>query len=235
MLRIDDAAPFAQKLTAATQRTVHDLAVGEIRHEEPFSDELCGRLKETLQDFETATLRWQVDLVTEEKGRARLSASSLSKYDEEKIFGADLVMVLDIETAEYNVKKGFLAQAKRIGPSQRLSENERQRLVAQCKKMLKFTQDAFVFVYSADAIRPLRANAVVAADGRNLSQLPTYDIDVVYQDFAICWVGDTNIQAADRASLEELRARVDAKAAIRIEGRSREVSRPAARRRPVKR
>jgi hypothetical protein len=58
MLTRDDITGFAQKLTEATMRTVHDLATGEIRHEEPFSDELCGRLKETLHQFETETIRW---------------------------------------------------------------------------------------------------------------------------------------------------------------------------------
>jgi hypothetical protein len=220
MLSMEDIGPFATKLAGATARTVHDYASGEIRHEEPFSGELSGRLKETLQDFETENVTWQVDIVAQKKGRARLMAASLSKYDEEPEFGADLVFVIDIEMPDYRVKKGFLVQSKRLEVGANLPEAERKRLVEQCERMLAITQDAFVFLYSKSGVTPLRANAVVAAEGRNLYSLPTYNIATVYADFALCWVGDRNIEAADRRALEVLRERVNAESAILFRGRA---------------
>lgn len=222
MLKIEDAAGFADKLTRATGRTVRDFAKGKIRHEEPFSDELCGRLKETLEDFETPNVLWQVDLADGE-GSARFSANTLSKYGEERAFGADVVMVLDIDVPGYKTLKGILIQSKILELGDDLSKAERNRLVGQCKQMLEISQESFVFLYGSHAVVPLSAQAVVAANGENLHELAVWDISMVYLDFAICWKGDTKIQATDRASLEALRASLQAKVAVRVTGRSRSI------------
>ena len=221
MIGEEDAEGFATKLAGATERVVHDYGLEDVVHEEPFSDQLCGRLKETLQEFETPRVRWQVDVAMAGRGSGRFYARSLSKYDEEPRFGADLVMVLDIDLPDYSVRKGFIAQAKRLGSGEELDGSNREKLLEQCRRMVSFTPASLVLLYSRHGVHPVSATAVLAARGYNLYSLETYSTAIMYRDFAICWLGDQRIQATDRASLDALRQLIDAEGAVRIQGRAR--------------
>ncbi len=62
MLEEEDAEEFAAQLTGATMRVVREYDGEDVVGEPAFSDQLCGRLKEALEDFETPTIRWQADV-----------------------------------------------------------------------------------------------------------------------------------------------------------------------------
>lgn len=222
MLAPEDADEFARKLAGATARVVQDYASGDVLHEEPFSDQLCGRLKETLQDFSTENIDWQVNTATRKLGRGRLSARTLTKTKEEPEFGADIVMALDIETEGYSVRKGYLAQAKRLEKGQLLRSDEHRRLLNQCERMLSLTPSSMVFLYSKQDVTVVPAAAVLALKHFDLWKIETYEPRILYRDFAICWFGDTKLQATNPASLEGLRSLVDANSAIGFVGRGRE-------------
>lgn len=221
MITHEDADAFAEKLMGATSRVCRDYAIGDVLHEEPFSDQLCGRLKETLEDYETQNIRWQADVATAAKGHARLSARTLTKTKEEPEFGADIVMTLDIDTPTYSVRKGFLAQAKRLEPGKRMAPDEHRRLIGQCRRMLKLTPASMVFLYGRSGMRVIPATAVVAAGHADLDKIATYPSIWLYKDFAICWYGDSRLQATDPVSLEGLRMLVGAEAAVRFVGTPR--------------
>lgn len=221
MLNSGDAEGFAKKLAEATNRVVEDYMVGDVVHEEPFSDQLCGRLKETLVEFETPMIRWQTTVAVADRGRGRLSARTLTKTKEEPAFGADLVVVLDIETPALSVCKGFLAQAKRLEPGKALARGEHERLIGQCEAMLTITPSSMVFLYSRLGVYVIPATAVLAHGIGDLWKIETYGIEILYMDFAMCWFGDPKIQATDEVSLEGLRLVLDAPAAIKFKGRSR--------------
>jgi hypothetical protein len=212
----DEARAFAERLAGATRRVCRDYRDGDVVHEEPFSDQLCGRLKETLEDFRTGEIVWQADIA---RNRGRFSARSLTKTKEEPAFGADLVMVIDIDTSTESVRKGYLAQAKRLEPGKRLDAAEYRRLLGQCERMVAFTPASLVFLYHQTDVQVISANAVLSRRDTDLWSIETWPIEVLYEDFAICWFGDHRIQATDPASLEGLRAMMDAEAAIRIAGR----------------
>ncbi|MFS2110565.1 hypothetical protein ACCC88_12805 [Sphingomonas sp. Sphisp140] len=211
-----EAQAFARKLAGATMRACHDYRDGDLVHEEPFSDQLCGRLKETLHDFQTGSIAWQVDVAP---GRGRLSARSLTKTKEEPVFGADIVMTIDIETSTESVRKGFLAQAKRLEPGKLLSNQEHRRLLDQCEKMVSFTPCSMVFLYHREGLQVIPASAVLGSRHMDLWDIEAYPIDILYEDFGICWFGDMRIQATDPASLEGLRAMLDTRVAVRLAGR----------------
>ena len=78
MLTPEDVDGFATKISEAIQSVVEDYAVGDAVHENPFSGQLTGRVKETLREFQTRTVRWQVDTASEDKGKARLRARQLT-------------------------------------------------------------------------------------------------------------------------------------------------------------
>ncbi len=212
----DEARAFAEKLAGATRRVCKDYRDGDVVHEEPFSDQLCGRLKETLEDFRTGEIVWQADIA---RRRGRFSARSLTKTKEEPAFGADLVMTIDIDTHTESVRKGYLAQAKRLEPGKRLDAAEYRRLLGQCERMVAFTPASLVFLYHQQDVHVVSANAVLSRRDGDLWSITTWPIEVLYEDFAICWFGDHRIQATDPAALEGLRAMVDAEAAIRVVGR----------------
>jgi len=219
MIDRDDATDFAKKLAGATNRTVRDYLEEDVVFEEPFSDQLCGRLKETLEGFETDNIIWQADVVSAEKGRARFKARTLTKNKEEPDLGGDIIMVLDVETNDYDIKKGLLVQAKRLQQGMRIDATEHRRLLVQCNKMLSVTPASMVFLYGDHGVHVVPAAAVAQHKGQNLYDIQTYDISILYTDFALCWFGDPRIQATDRASLEGLRERFGAEAAIRLIGR----------------
>jgi hypothetical protein len=219
MIDGEDATDFASRLAGATNRVVRDYREGDVVHEEPFSDQLCGRLKETLEGFETDNIVWQADVAVADKGRARLRARTLTKNVEEPALGGDIIMVLDVETPEYVIKKGFFAQAKRLERGASIETREHKRLLEQCDKMLSVTPASMVFLYGRHGVHVVPAAAVAQHKGPNLYDIQTYSLEVLYTDFALCWFGDPRIVATDRASLEDLRARFDAEAAIRFIGR----------------
>lgn len=223
MMTPEDARAFTEKLMGATGRCAAEYASEEIRHEEAFSDQLCGRLKETLEGFSTPNIRWQADVAQPDRGRARLSATTLTKTTEEPLFGADIAMVLDVETEDYSVRKGFLAQAKRLEPGTKMKSDEHRRLLSQCEKMLSVTPSSMILLYHKGGVTPIPAVAALAYGDRDLFNIFSWGMDTLYFDFAVCWYGDPRLQATDKASLEGLRTLVDAEAAIRFEGRSRDL------------
>jgi hypothetical protein len=222
MLEKQDADAFAEQLAGATMRVVRDYDDEEVVGEPAFSDQLCGRLKETLEGFETETIGWQVDVTPYLKGFGRLKARTLSPWKEEPELGADIVMVLDVETPDFVVRKGFLAQAKRVESGKLIDAGEHRRLIEQCEKMLYVTPASMVFLYSTGGVHVVPAAAVLQHKGRNLYDLITYDTFTLYRDFAICWFGDPRIQATDRLTLASLRETLGVNAAVRFVGRPRE-------------
>lgn len=216
-----DAEKFARTLEAAAGRVCQDYEEEDVVDEEPFSDQLCGRLKETLVGVETDTIRWQADVVTGKRGRGAFKARSLKKTTEEPRLGADIIMVLDVETPTTVMRKGFLAQAKRLDRGKVLDRSEHTRLLGQCQQMLSFTSSSMVFLYNKTGVHVVPAAAVIAHRDRDLWTLFTWGLRLMFFDFAVCWFGDPRLQATDRASLEGLRTLTDTKSAVRFVGRSR--------------
>jgi hypothetical protein len=234
MIPKEDAEKLSDRLAEATLRVAADYADEDVIDEESFTGQLCGRLKETIHAFETETLVWQVQTSTSEKGIGRLKARSLGKVREEPMYGADLVMVIEASNDHYEVRKGFLAQAKRLEVGKRLSAKEYGDLRAQCHQMLLTSASSYVFFYSKTGVHVVSANAVLADRTQDIWSLPTWTIEILFYDFAICWLGDYRLQTTERRSLEELRATLDANGAIRILGKPKFKESAPVRRRKVK-
>jgi hypothetical protein len=221
MLSTEDTSEFARKVAEAVTRVAEDYAVGDAVHENPISGQLTGRVKETLDGFETANVRWQVETASDIKGRARLRTRQLTSQgagSEETRFGADMIFCLDIELRDYVVRKGFLVQSKRLAHGKHLDKTTADELRRQCAKMLAVTPASMVFLYSENGIHVVPATAVAASASYDIYNLETYDVGVLFRDFAICWFGDPLLQATDQASLERLRELADAREALLFKG-----------------
>lgn len=213
-----DARQLSDKLAAVTSRVSEDYKEEDISGEEDFSSQLCGRLKGTLESYNTDSMTWQVRTAEAREGRGWLKARSLSKVSEEPVYGADIIMVMDAVGPGYQVKKGFLAQAKRLEKTKYLSASGYSKLREQCHAMLKVTASSYVFLYGTTGVTVISANAVIASVSQDLWSLPTWQINILYYDFAICWIGDYRLQTTSRRTLDDLRASLDANAAIEVLG-----------------
>src|SRR5262245_29806061 len=113
---------------------------------------MLGRIEQAMNGHLTRGVRWSAKTLT-----------SMVKDSQENEFGADFAGVLDIDIPRYSVKKGFLAQAKLIEPTDRMPARELQRLIEQCDQMLRYSSDSFVFLYSRESISVVPAISVVGA------------------------------------------------------------------------
>lgn len=146
------------------------------------------------------SIRWEAKTLRSGPGSAA----------EEKHFGADILGVLSINAADYQIDKGFLAQAKRAEPGRPFSNSEWDRLISQCEAMLISTPDAFVMAYSkAAGVRFFSAQAVVAYGGRDLFDLYHLGPRTFFELHLQSFVGDHNLNRPDISVLKELQARRD--------------------------
>jgi hypothetical protein len=149
----------ARHIAAAANRTVDDLVAHRVEHEPEFTSEMLGRMKESMNGYRVGGVHWTAKTLTSHGANAQ-----------ERRFGADFLGVLDLDLPEYKVRKGFLAQAKRIDGWSGMNGEDWDRIVDQCKTMLSITPESFVFVYSPRAITVIPAIAIISAQQRsNLS------------------------------------------------------------------
>jgi hypothetical protein len=129
--------------------------------------------------------------------------SSIGPNAEESKFGADFMGILDINVQDFVVKKGFLAQAKRMtkGLSQ---QGEWDRLRQQCDLMLSYTPDSYVFVYGADGFLVIPAISCLSLTKPKIETLYSNKLDRFYKDHVTSFVGDRKLSGADKQTLKAL-------------------------------
>lgn len=138
--------------------------------------------------------------------KARSFRTSRGLAAEEKRYGADLMGILSIDLPNYQVKKGFLAQAKRIELGEKSSRGDWHRLCEQCEKMLDRTSESFVWVYSKSmGIRIFPAISVLATDSRNIYDLYSRGMTRFFEKHIECFIGDRRLHSTDIRTLETLK------------------------------
>jgi hypothetical protein len=126
--------------------------------------------------------------------------------------------VLEIDTPDYEVRKGVLVQAKNLEPGKKLSTSVANDLRGQCKDMLDLTPASFVFLYSKTGVMTLSAATVEGSKRNDLHVLEQWSNStrVFFMDFVKCWVGDPRLSATDRETLAVMRALSNARNAILV-------------------
>lgn len=140
-------------------------------------------------------------------------------------FGAYFCGVLNVKLSEFEISKGFLAQAKRenygifvqkgfMGATivSFCHDNEFQRLNRQADKMLSVTPDSFIIVYSVKGFVLVPASSVTGLK-RN-GKLYAKPVDRFFKEYLMCFIGDCRLKAYDDQSLESLRIETNARTAI---------------------
>jgi hypothetical protein len=193
----------ARRIAGATDRTVVMLRQGRVEQEPAMTDRMLGAIEEALTNFTVHGIRWSAKTLTDRGRRSQ-----------ESRYGADFLGVLSITLTEFSISKGFLAQAKLLN---RGRVNDLAQLRRQCDRMLDFTPDSFVFVYSNHGIRIVPAISVVAAETDPVS-LYSRSSQRFFEEHLECFIGDRTIQSATPAALEALRQRFEARNALLLHG-----------------
>lgn len=138
-------------------------------------------------------------------------------------FGADFCVVLNVSLNGFDIRKGFLGQAKhesswisvqgtsasnqeldrRASIQVRLRETSKlAQLQTQAWNMLRLTPASFVIVYSPRGFAVVPASSVKAI--RRSSEIQGLSVGRFFRQFFACFVGDNAIQAANEDSLKRL-------------------------------
>lgn len=90
---------------------------------------------------------------------------------QENSYGADFLATLELDQG-YQVKKGFLAQAKLIEPSENFGNANFEKMREQCEKLLKLSSASYIFLYSQQSgISVIPAIEVLGARSCNPHEL----------------------------------------------------------------
>lgn len=164
----------AEVITGQLAEVVQQRRDGIVREEEDFTSAMLGEIRSGLRRVHVRGVAWD--------------AAVLRKQSEESQVGADLIGILEVELAAYQVTKGFLAQAKLIGDRRQV---RKPKLLAQCRDMLDLTPGKLCL-----SLRPGRgANSpapTVLANGGEPRNLHAWSVmEFFFEHFAAClWVID---------------------------------------------
>ncbi len=152
------------------------IKMSEKRTLEKFNEEeedLTARFLENLgRDFEE---------IKSEENKIKTKIFKRKNSKEEKLFGADFLVILNIFDGESETHKYFLSQSKKcVDKSKLIFDN---KLKKQCEKMIYITSDSFISVYTKEGI------FVKSALNKNLEYK---DIISFFEDFINCFIGDVH-------------------------------------------
>ena len=185
------------RLNSAARTTREEMANGALPDEPAITAALVTRIRDALDGYDKAGIRWSAKVL-----------SSHGPGAEERTFGADLAGVLHIEFPDFEVKKGFLAQAKRQNDGKKLSSEKWNKLAEQCERMLTYSNTSFVFVYSLNGFFVVPAISVLGCtDPEDLHTLHPMRIHDFFKQHFWCFVGDNRVQSGPSSILSDLSPR----------------------------
>jgi len=128
------ASTFSRKISAAARLAIEDITNGRAQQEPNITDRLIAYIQSEVQRANRPGLTWSA-MIRTDRGPG----------SQERKYGADLVDSLEIRLGGFEVRKGFLAQAKKVDPNERYPSQEYQRLKSQCEDMLRLSAASYVF------------------------------------------------------------------------------------------
>jgi len=122
----------------------------------------------------------------------------LFKKKEEKVIGADIAGILEMNVKGRKVVKSYLAQAKVAQASKGVFDESfikctDPRLLGQVNDMLRISSSSYVFLYSTQGIDVVSAQAVKLANTNSISTalLYSHKLGDFYEEFFKCFIGDS--------------------------------------------
>lgn len=200
---------FSRKVAAAARMSIDDMNSGRAQHEPAVTDRFIAYLQSEVRKSKRSSFQWSAMTLTDR-----------GPNSQERRYGADFLGSLEINLPSFSVRKGFLAQAKRVEPGQSFSKPELNMLVSQCNDMLQLSAASYVFLYSViDGFSVVPALAIVAAQRTtsfNPHELTNKPIQKFFSEHFECFIGDRSLSIANINTLDALFEKYQARTAIHI-------------------
>ena len=196
-----------------TDRLRKETLVGE----ESFTDRLIERLEKSINDKRLTytvapSLSYGSSSVTTTLEATRLDPARLvarstiakGRNSEEKLSGADAIVVLESSQPYIEAHKGILFQAKLHNAGGRFTSLGTREISDQCKRMLKVTWHAFAVVYSKHNVYCFPALEVNNQAWAGFQVSEATSVGNILHRFLSCEIGDYDLTAVDRKSFRKL-------------------------------
>jgi hypothetical protein len=180
----------ARAVDHAVTTTMREFRVGYHRQEEAITGVLLGSIRSELNAVDTPGLSWTASILT-----------NRGKGAEEKRFGADFLIHVQMQTSTDNYSKGILVQAKRVEPNLNMGPKDHAELLAQCRRMLRVTAAAFVFDYARGAMRCGAASRIIGSTRRDLYNICGWTPYRFFLELFRCPIGDPRFTSAKISEL----------------------------------
>lgn len=211
LLEYEDALRAAARLVSGVDQDVRKSLVRVKGREERYSEKFVTLLEERLGKFSDGGITWSVATHISDK-----------QSGEETDTGSDMFISASIGYAGVSapIQKGFQVQAK-INKNTRfgISVDSPDRLAGQCEKMLKNSEQSYVFAYGEKSTSVLLARSVLDAKPKSLTNLSHQSVEEVFYDFFSCTVGDRKLFAANNEGLQKVVDSLRFDAGVRIVGK----------------
>lgn len=200
----------ANRINAISIKVLDDWQAGEFDQEPQLTDRFFGALRGALSESPIEGLSWRAHTLAD---RGPNSA--------ENLYGADALVVLDIQIRGFTAQKGILAQAKILDSNRPMRKDDFNDLREQCRKMLELSPDSFVWLYTRKGILVLPAISVVglSPENRKLGSAVHWGFTYFVKSFIDCFVGDGQFKCAKRAELERVAEVASARSALLLQAR----------------
>ena len=190
-----------------------------IADEDDFTSQLIGCLAAEFDGWSYKGIKWSTIPGRSEAGELGINVSarkltSRGAHSEESWMGADIVLTTQITIPGYKTIKSMLIQSKNLGEGERLRTSEWNRLLGQIDDMRGISDHSFVWLYSPEGVRSVRASQLSHLETRRPDDLYTSHAASLFAGFIKSEEGDDHLTATDRHSLEELRERIRARKAL---------------------
>jgi hypothetical protein len=210
---------FTAKLESSIQKVARKIDL--IADEDDFTSRLLQQIESDIDGWQKDGIVWRVNSVSDDRPGAAGIDVVIRKLKskgrggvEEGEFGADIVVSANINLDEFKEQKGILVQSKRLEPGATMSPVEWERLKRQVDNMLKHTTESYVWIYSEQGVRSIRANAVRGVMNRTPDAIFTSRCSTFLAEFIKSRHGDSSLGATDSRSLRALRTQYRAKNAL---------------------
>lgn len=125
------------------------------------------------------------------------------KTTEEPTLGADILVVISLDSPELSYSKGFLAQAKNVDLGRSIGSRARMaELQSQCANMLDQSPESYVWLYSGEQFRVQRAVTVKSISTNTPDDALSHPFEWFFYDFLISMRGDPSITLQDYPRLQ---------------------------------
>jgi len=204
---------LAGKIAKAAKGAVDSYQARLIEQEPQITDRFLGACQHSINNTRIGGVHWVAKTFTDRGSNSQ-----------EKHFGADFLCSFSLKLPTFTVSKSFLAQAKRVEPSDYFSPTTCADMSSQCENMLGISPASFVFLYSRQAgVQVVPAISVVSARPCNPHELTSYSVSEFFTDHFECFIGDRSMAISSSAGVEGLLADLHVRKALALVGHGDEV------------